>query len=317
KGTLLKLFYNGYAAVRNYSMTYNHIQAGDVARDLKRYETYLGGRMSLKLDSLVEVSGVAELLMETGNYKIEGDIKSKWFEASLKQVQYAPDFVSQLYRGSHDFWENNFSAIESTQINGYVHYNSRRFVISPGFTLTRLRNYVFYKKYGDYSDVQEMLPVQSSGSQIVASPELRLSLTFLKHVTLSNRTIFTSLLDNSDDAIRLPEVFVNAQLSYANIFFNGNLDMHAGVDVHWKSPYKALGYDPVIQQFFTQDTFRPGLHSFPIVDIFFNAKIKRGRIFIKYNNLVQAITKTGYLPTPFYPGQRSILDFGFDWSFYD
>jgi hypothetical protein len=55
----------------------------------------------------------------------------------------------------------------------------------------------------------------------------------------------------------------------------------------------------------------------PIVDIFFSARIKRGRIFFKYHNLLQAFTKEGYMLTPRYPGQRNVVDFGFDWSFYD
>jgi hypothetical protein len=46
-------------------------------------------------------------------------------------------------------------------------------------------------------------------------------------------------------------------------------------------------------------------------------KVKSGRIFVKYNNVMQALTRTGYMPTPFYPGQRNSLDFGFDLLFYD
>ena len=110
-------------------------------------------------------------------------------------------------------------------------------------------------------------------------------------------------------------MFVNGQLSYDNLFFQDNLDMQAGLDVHWKSAYDPLAYDPAIQQFYNQSSFHAP--SFPVLDAFFNAKLKRARIFVKYNNLIQIFTKTGYFPTPYYPGQKNILDFGFDWSFYD
>ena len=76
-----------------------------------------------------------------------------------------------------------------------------------------------------------------------------------------------------------------------------------------------MGYDVAIQQFYNQDTFTA--NSYPLVDVFFNARIKRARIFVKYHNLVQSFTKQGYFPTAYYPGQRGIIDFGFDWSFYD
>src|SRR5690606_29618191 len=114
-------------------------------------------------------------------------------------------------------------------------------------------------------------------------------------------------LENNDDAVRIPDLFVNAQLAYSNIFFNGNLDMHAGIDAHWKSAYYARGYSPSIQQFYNQDEFESP--AFPLVDVFFNAKIKRARVFFKYNNLIQLIQGTGYFPTPYYPGQRTIFDF--------
>lgn len=312
KGNLAKLFYNGYYAIRDYSMTYHYIDE-DTLSNPSGTESYLGGRISLRLDSIGEVTGWAEVL-QTGNYRLEGHIKSKWFEASLKQVQYAPSFLQQAYRGSHDVWENNFSDINVTQINGYIHYNSKVLSLSPGVTFTRIGNYVFFKE--DPAAVgQKVLPVQTSGEQVIVSPELRLSVTMAKHIFLRGQAVYTTLLKNTDEAIQVPSLFVNGELSYENIFFNDNMDMHAGVDVHWKSTYYAPGYDVPIQQFYIQQSYK--VPDFPVIDLFFSTRIKRARIFVKYNNVLQAFTKQGYMPTPYYIGQRNVLDFGFDWSFYD
>jgi hypothetical protein len=313
KGNLLKLFYNGYYAIRNYSFTNHHIDT--LGTQQSGVESYIGGRMSLHLDSIGEVTGWVEIQQE-GNYRVDGQIKSKWFEASLKQVQYAPSFLQQAYRGSHDTWSNDFSSVNVTQVNGYLHYTSDILKVSPGLTFTRLGNYIFFKDTATTG--QRVLPIQSSGQQVIFSPEMKFSLTLLKHINLSSQIIYSKVLDNPDNAIQLPDLFINAQLSYANIFFNGNLDMHAGVDFHYKSPYYPLAYDIPIQQFYVQNT-DGGLKvpKAPIVDIFFSARIKRGRIFFKYHNLLQVITKEGYMLTPGYPGQRNIIDFGFDWSFYD
>jgi hypothetical protein len=313
KGNLLKLFYNGYYALRSYNMDYKYIDEDTIQANAASTESYLGGRMSLKLDSLVEVTAWAEV-MSKGNYRIEGFIKSKWFDASIKQLQYMPTFLQQAYLGSHDVWNNNFSDINVTTLNGAIHYNSSFLKISPGVTFTRIGNYVFFKENTE-AEGQKVLPVQAAGEQVILSPELRLSLTVLRHIHLRSHAVYTRLLQTSEDAIQVPELFVNAQLAYENIFFGGNLDMHAGVDLHWNSAYFAPGYDVPIQQFYIQKQFEPP--SFPLVDIFFNAKIKRGRIFVKLNNLVQMITKEGYMLTPYYPGQRNVIDFGFDWSFYD
>jgi hypothetical protein len=324
KGNISKVFYNGYYAIRKFSMRFNnlvpdtteHITYDSLHFPTTGIENYLGGRISLNLDSIGRVNGWLEVERQ-GNYRLEGEIRSRWFEARLKQMQYTPAFMEQAYRGTHDVWNNNFTNTQVSQFNGYLHYLSPVLKLSPGVTFTRLHNYIFYKQITEIKtdSTQRVLPVQSSGSQVIASPELRLSITFFRHITLSGQGIYTRLIENADDAIQVPELFINGQLSYDNIFFNGNLDMHAGVDVHWKSDYYAPAYDPAIRQFYVQNSFRNP--AFPIVDVFFSAKIKRGRVFFKYNNLVQAFTKEGYLPTPMYPGQANVIDFGFDWSFYD
>jgi hypothetical protein len=233
--------------------------------------------------------------------------------------------LQQNYWGSHDKWTNDFSNVNVTEFKGFIHYNSPVLKVSPGFTFTRLGNYIFFKEDPVSQGQQRVLPMQSSGQQVFVLPELRFSITFMRHINFATQIIYAKLLDNPDDAIQLPDLFINTQLSYANIFFNGNFDIHGGVDIHYKSAYYPLGYDVPVQQFYVQqqliqdETLNSPLRSpaFPIIDLFFNARIKRGRIFLKYHNLIQAFTKQGYMPTPTYPGQRNILDFGFDWSFYD
>ena len=124
--------------------------------------------------------------------------------------------------------------------------------VSPGVTFTRLGNYIYFKDTVALVDQQSVLPLQSGSQPVIISPEFRFSITTLKHINLSSQIIYTKVLENSDNAIQIPDLFINAQLSYENIFFNGNLDMHAGVDVHFKSTYYPLGYDVPTQQFYVQ-----------------------------------------------------------------
>lgn len=325
KGNLLKLFYNGFVAMRHYHMKYDQRSFDTLnisTPDIEGNEIYFGGRMALELDTLLRLNGSAEIMPhgDESNYRIEGSIHSPWFEASVKQMLYRPSFLELGYRGAHDYWDHatdstEFEDVDVTTLSGFLHYKNRVIDIAPGLTLTRLRNYIFFDKVSAVDTVQQVLPVQSGPNHLIANPEVRFAITFFRHVTFSNRAIYTLFIENADNAIRVPELFVNSQLSYANIFFDGNLDMHGGVDVNWKSAYYARGYDPAIQQFYNQDEFESP--AFPIVDVFFNAKIKRARVFFKYHNVMQLIWKRGYFPTPYYPGQRNILDFGFDWSFYD
>jgi len=313
KGNLLKLFYNGYAAIRHYSMEYKYFYEDNFYLNTSDNELYSGGRIALQVDSLIEVKGWAEWMLDA-RYLIQGSISTKWFAATIKRSVSTPTFLQQAYRGSHDVWLNSFTNVEATEVMGNLIYQSKNFSIYPGVRFSTFRNYVFFK--GDSSSAtQKVLPVQSSGYQTWVSPELNFSLTLAKHINLNTQALYTRILENSEDAIQVPEMFINTQLSYSNVWFKGNLDFQFGADVHWKSAYYAPGYDPVIQQFYVQKNFIAP--SFPVIDIFLNAKIKRARIFVKYNNLLKMFNDYANVPTPFYPGIKSIIDFGFDWSFYD
>jgi hypothetical protein len=343
KGNVGKLFLNGYYAIRHYSMSYRSMRADTgthMTFDSLQFahignEHYIGGKISLNLDSIGEIRGGVEFMKdpdltykEKKYYRLYGQITSRWFDAKLAQMQYAPGFMEQAYRGTYNKWNNFFSNITSTQFNGHLHYNSKVLTVSPGLTFTRLANYVFYKDVDPSDTSKNVKPIQSTGQQVIFSPELSFSVTFFKHITLSGQGIYTELLENADSALSIPKVHVNAQLAYSNIFFNGNFDIHTGVDIHWRSAYDAMGYDVALRQFYIQNDYQhdgPGgyerstfqVPAHPIVDVFINAKVKRGRIFFKYHNLIQAFTHQGYMPTPNYPGQPNSFEFGFDWSFYD
>jgi hypothetical protein len=313
KGSLFKAFYNGYAAFRKYSIDYKYIYEDNFYLDTEKTEVYVGGRVGLQLDSLVEVKGWAEWMLDD-RYVIHGSIKTKWFEASAKRSVSTPAFVPQAYRGSHDLWINNFGNVEGTELRGNLIYTSNVVSIYPGVRFSTFKNYIFFKE-DTVATGQDVLPYQTSGYQTWVSPELNVSVKLFDHLTLKGQGIYTRILENSDDAMQFPELFVNAQLAYADIWFKGNFDFQVGIDTHWKSSYYAPGYDITSQQFYTQQRYLSP--AFPVMDLFLNVRIKRARIFVKYNNALKTFTSYANVPTPFYPGIGNLIDFGFDWSFFD
>ena len=315
KGNAAFLFYNFYYKNRSYQYTNQRLEIDELTFNPKSTEHYVGGRIAFEIDSLTELAGNAEYLLD-GNYRIEGEFKSPWLDASVKSLLAKPGLMQTSYSGGHDYWNNSFSNVSLNQINGFLKVKLGPMMISPGATFSTVKNYVFFREITPTSpSTQTVLPFQSGGSQTIFSPELRMSIRFLRHIYLRPQVIYTSFLQNDDDAFRIPQLFANAQLAFENKIFKGNLQVQIGLDAHWKSSYEATGYDPAIQQFYNQDaTVVP---SFLLADVFFTGKMKRGRFFIKYNNLVQAFTNSGYLTAPGYPGQRNIMDFGFDMLLFD
>jgi hypothetical protein len=321
KGNVSRVFYNFYYKIRKFDLQNNRLQNHmenpvgeyDSAVVYSGYENYLGGRISFELDSVTRLTGWAEYLKDNngGNYRIEGNLYTPWLDASIKNLQSKPSFMQTYYRGAHDYWMNyNFTNSNSLQATGYLKGKFGPLFISPGFSYTLLSKYIFFKEDATRK-TEKVKPIQSSGIQNVFSPEIRMELGLWKRLYFRPQVIYTRLLSNADGALSIPKLFVNGQLTYEGFMFKKNLLAQIGVEVHWQSDYYAKGYDVATQQFYIQN--KEVMKAYPLTDVFLSGKIKHGKFFVKYHNLVQAFTNKGYMPTPGgYPGQRSILDFGFE-----
>jgi hypothetical protein len=318
KGNAAFLFYDFYYKLRTYSNNMINLQ-GQPPHAIGT-ENYVGGRLTLRYDSLSFLSGQAEYLLD-GHYKIEGTLRTPWLDADLKSSLAKPGFMQQAYWGGFNSWSNNFTNVFSNQLSGRLKAKLGPLFISPGLTYTALHNYIYFTQFSDKtlgvpSDIpQQTMPTQSRGNQQVVSPEVKMEIRFLKRFHLRPQVIYTYLLSNDDNAISIPTWFSNIQLSYENFVFGKALQLQVGVDTHYKSDYKAMGYAPAVQQFYIQNSFTSP--SFWTADFFLNGRIKRGRFFVKYTNLVQQFTGQGYMPTPNYPNMRSALDFGFELILFD
>lgn len=313
KGKAAFFYYSLFYKLRLYNTSNKYLDHLALPYDKRGVENYLGGQIAFRFDSLSELAGQAEYLLD-GNYRLTAQLRTPWLDATGTSALVKPGFLPQAYRGSHHEWINNFNDPFTNQLSAFLKVKWGRLFVSPGATYTALSNYIYYRE-NDRTNEPAVVAAQSGGNQQLFVPELRMSLRFFRHVYLRPQVLYTSFLNNDGNVLRIPKWFANTQLAYENMLFKGNLQVQIGVDAHWRSEYAALNYDPAIQQYFIQD--RTTARAFPLVDVFFNGKFKRGRFFVKYHNLQQAITRLGYLPTPNYRGQGNILDFGFDLILFD
>ncbi|HEV8514375.1 MAG TPA: putative porin, partial [Cyclobacteriaceae bacterium] len=235
KGNAAFLFYDFYFKLRSYTNTMSNLQGQ--APNAKGVESYIGSRISFRFDSLSQLSGQAEYLLD-GHYKIEGSLRTPWLDAELRSALAKPGFMQQVYRGGYNTWNYGFTNTFSNQISGRIKAQLGPLFVSPGLTYTALKDYIYFKS----DTLQQALPHQSSGNQQIVSPELRMDIRLLKKIHLRPEVTYTLLLNNDDNAVSIPAWFTNVQLSYENFIFKGALQIQAGVEMHNKSNYKALGY---------------------------------------------------------------------------
>ena len=158
-------------------------------------------------------------------------------------------------------------------------------------------------------------PQQAEKHAMVLTWGTALALDLGFHMHWDSELTIAKILGPSAKLFRVPTFLVNSSVYYARTTAKGNGTMETGVDMHWKSSYKADGYDPVTQQFFLQDAFN--VYSYPVMDLFLNFRIKSFCGFLKFSHWNEHLLPPGYFVTPFYPGQKMALDIGVNWSFFD
>ncbi len=198
KGNASKFFYSAYYRFRSYDYYNLYLTQMTPAVSRSGTENYLGGRISLKLDSVKEFVGSAEFLFG-GYYKVEGKISSPWLDATFKTSLSKPGSMQMNYRGSHDFWNQYLSGIGMTEARGFLKMKAGGVFLQAGGTFTLLNNYVYFRKIDTVGvGKQSVLPYQSKGVQSTFSPEINASINFFRNFYFRPRVIYTSFLRNDD-----------------------------------------------------------------------------------------------------------------------
>jgi hypothetical protein len=308
------LFYNGWVKFRTYNLWNKYMDTDTISQRNHATERYIGGEIQYALDSIQHITGLIEVL--NGGYsRIESTGHMRWFDFTAIHRISKPTMLQTAYSGRFDGWSNDFKSVESIYLAAFPKVQVGPLFISPGLTYTAFANYIYFKKDHYSNTPQTVLPVQTDAPVQYATPQVSMDLRFLKKMHLRPQVLYTKVLTDRDSALRVPTLFVNGQLAFEGFLFKKAMQVQIGVDAHWHSAYNPMAYDPATQTFYNQYTVKPP--SYLLADLFLDGKIKRGRFFIKYHNLLQKFKGTGYMPTPFYRGVGSILDFGFELMLFD
>jgi Putative porin len=118
--------------------------------------------------------------------------------------------------------------------------------------------------------------------------------------------------------IKVPLLFTRSRFAYEGVFYK-NLNLSAGLEVRYYTPYKAYNYSPLAGQFVPQDTFK--LKNLPDISAFFHFRIKPFTGYIRGENLNAVSFANGFgftnnnFAAPHYPTQGLIIRFGVQWNF--
>lgn len=129
-----------------------------------------------------------------------------------------------------------------------------------------------------------------------------------------NNTIVYQKSDQME-ILATPELYTWHSLFFSDMWYKV-LDFSVGVDVRFNTPFKTPSYAINVGQFYN-DNVGIEFSTYPIVDFWITANIKRVNLFISNNFTNQYLYPKGYYSVRRYPMNPANFRFGVSWKFYD
>ena len=229
----------------------------------------------------------------------------------------APNFNLLLHQSDYVNynWQNNFNNIEKQQLQLQV--KSEKY-FDLDVEVNAIQDYAYFQEFSivDASsglNIYNAIPTQTSEELIYLKVKAHKSFKFLRYFG-SDHTLAFQTVDQADDIINVPSFVTRNSVYYRDRWFKKAMLVQTGITLKYFDEYNMDGYDPVLGEFYTQNSVSLG--AFPLVDIFFNAKIQQTRIFVKLENATTPIGNPDYFSAPRVPFRDLSLRFGLVWNFF-
>jgi hypothetical protein len=219
---------------------------------------------------------------------------------SYQIAQLEPAYFYEHYSGNYFAWDNSFTKQSFNTISGkanYLGYNA-------GFNLNSGSNVA-------YMD-QDARPQQASGTYTITQVWLQ-KLIHLGHWGIDNKFYYQHVA--GADVVRLPMLTGNMTFLFNFVLFKHALISQAGLSCFYNTRWKGDAWMANTRTFYLQDKIYTGGYLY--TDVFLNVKVKRARIFLKYQHLNSGWSDYSYIMVPHYPQPDRGLRFGVSWIFYD
>lgn len=274
------------------------------------------GKFDVSANGGINVAGDldGQFLNGQASYQFK-DFKVK---AGLAISSRAPDFNYTLHQSDYINynWQNNFNNVEKQELSFNV--NSEKF-FNAQVTFTTIQDHVYFTQNLIIDSNNEVTgynatPLQANGDITYLKVKLNKDITFLRHFGLDNTLMYQNVTQ-PEKVINVPDLTIRSTLYYKNRFFKKALQLQTGITAKYFTEYHMDGYDPVLGEFYTQNTDELG--GFPMIDLFINAKVRQTRIFFKLEHANQLFTSnTNYFSAPRHPYRDFTIRFGLVWNFF-
>ena len=214
----------------------------------------------------------------------------------------SPNFNMLLHQSEYDAynWQNNFSNVNTRDIG----FDLKSKWLNASLNFTNLDNYTYF----DEESKPQQFANQITYLKVKANREFKLG-----KFALDNTLMYQNVSSGSS-VFRVPEFVTRNTFYYTDYWFKGKpMLVNLGVTFKYFTKYNANAYNPLLAEFRIQNDEQIG---FPTIDVFFNAQVRRTRLYFKVDNATSSLTDKNYFSAPNYPYRDLTIRFGLVWNWF-
>ena len=214
----------------------------------------------------------------------------------------SPNFNTLLHQSEHDAynWQNDFSNVNTRDIG----FDLKSKWLNASLNFTNLDNYTYF----DEESKPQQFANQITYLKVKANREFKLG-----KFALDNTLMYQNVSSGSS-VFRVPEFVTRNTFYYTDYWFKGKpMLVNLGVTFKYFTKYNANAYNPLLAEFRIQNDEQIG---FPTIDVFFNAQVRRTRLYFKVDNATSSLTDKNYFSAPNYPYRDLTIRFGLVWNWF-
>ena len=214
----------------------------------------------------------------------------------------SPNFNTLLHQSEYDAynWQNDFSNVNTRDIG----FDLKSKWLNASLNFTNLDNYTYF----DENSKPQQFENQITYLKVKANREFKLG-----KFALDNTLMYQNVSSGSS-VFRVPEFVTRNTFYYTDYWFKGKpMLVNLGVTFKYFTKYNVNAYNPLLAEFRIQNDEQIG---FPTIDVFFNAQVRRTRLYFKVDNATSSLTDKNYFSAPNYPYRDLTIRFGLVWNWF-
>lgn len=232
----------------------------------------------------------------------------------------SPEYLFERVDYHYHQWPTNSTnpiSFNKTKINNlsFSYENSKLgFVGKAEYYL--MNNYHYFKEV-DNPEMSELLLRQIEPAQITGNINM-LKISVGEKLKFGNFHFDNYAVYQKSDymaVLQTPELYTWHSIYYGNRLVKV-VDFNIGFDVRFNTPFVTPSYAINVSQFY-KDNAGIEFSTYPVVDLWLTATLKRTNFFLRYDYANQGLLSNGYYTVRRYPMGDTALRFGLSWKFYD